>query len=86
MFQDMSVPCIHKKKCFKSEFFFFFGLMKNIRSNFKYFLFLQIEKQYIHNYTNKINRNKTFNILLHVYIQKIKSKYCTPILHMLKKY
>ena len=47
----------------------FFGLMKNIHSNLNTFLFLQIEKkQYIHNYTNKINRNKTFNILLHVYI------------------
>ena len=40
--------------------------------------------KYIHNYTNKINKNKIFNILLHVYIyKKIKSKYCTLILHML---
>ena len=59
--------------------------MKNIHSNLNTFLFLQIEKkQYIHNYTNKIYKNKTFNILLHVYIQK--KIYCTPILHMLKSY
>ena len=57
--------------------------MKNIRSNFKYFLFLQIEKQYIHNYTNKINRNKTFNILLHVYIYiYIYKRYKVNIVHL----
>ena len=42
--------------------------------------------KYIHNYTNKINKNKIFNILLHVYIyiqKDKKSKYCTLILHML---